>query len=193
MGVKAACHPRTAGMSSRDQKRIQSSHESYRGRFRRNRRIHIGGAGARPAAPAVEVRVVMTAAAQKFVQPLTFAALTGHRSSPACGMGHERSYSEQNGIDHISRGTMGRCAGSGSGNGQYTGEVCPRDRGQIFFHNVSRHDCAGAGGAGHEREHGHHPATQAKPVCTPARGLRVVEPGTGELACGMVGVSHGGA
>src|SRR5580704_8724146 len=52
---------------------------------------------------AIEVRVVMTAAAQRFVQPLTFAALTGHRvqtglwDEPAS----EGSTPEQNGIDHI--------------------------------------------------------------------------------------------
>src|SRR5271166_534057 len=56
---------------------------------------------------ALEVHVVMTAAACKFVQPLTFAALTGHRVISSLwddtGTG-ETAYgesNEQNGIEHI--------------------------------------------------------------------------------------------
>src|SRR5208337_4266350 len=54
---------------------------------------------------ALEVHVVMTAAACKFVQPLTFASLTGHRvitslwDEAAGGAGETAG--EQNGIEHI--------------------------------------------------------------------------------------------
>ena len=55
---------------------------------------------------ALEVHVVMTEAASSFVQPLTFAALTGHKvitslwddSGPAKLL---RRVSDQNGIEHI--------------------------------------------------------------------------------------------
>src|SRR5580698_5101250 len=51
---------------------------------------------------AIEVHVVMTAAAQRFVQPLTFAALTGHKVITSLweDWGDEDA-AEQNGIDHI--------------------------------------------------------------------------------------------
>src|SRR5208282_2454364 len=51
---------------------------------------------------ALEVHVVMTEAAQKFVQPLTFEALTGHKVITS--LWQERTPEagdEQNGIDHI--------------------------------------------------------------------------------------------
>src|ERR1039457_877001 len=53
----------------------------------------------------VEVRVIMTRAAQEFIQPLTFSSLTGHKvittmwgenGQPATGL------DEQNQIEHIS-------------------------------------------------------------------------------------------
>ena len=53
---------------------------------------------------ALEVHVVMTAAACKFVQPLTFSSLTGHRVitslwDDVAGVGDTAV--EQNGIEHI--------------------------------------------------------------------------------------------
>src|ERR1035441_4941185 len=51
----------------------------------------------------VEVHVGMTAAAQKFVQPLTFAALTGHKVITSLWEDGDagEGLAEQNGIDHI--------------------------------------------------------------------------------------------
>ena len=51
----------------------------------------------------VEVHVVMTASAQKFVQPLTFAALTGHKVITSLWDEGDpgAAVPEQNGIDHI--------------------------------------------------------------------------------------------
>ncbi len=56
---------------------------------------------------ALEVHVVMTAAATKFMQPLTFAALSGHKvitslwDEAGNGEGGYEASSEQNGIEHI--------------------------------------------------------------------------------------------
>ncbi len=71
----------------------------------------IGGIAAYKAAELVralqragaEVHVVMTASAQRFVQPLTFAALTGHRviTSLWDEFSAGEPDPEQNGIDHI--------------------------------------------------------------------------------------------
>jgi len=52
---------------------------------------------------ALEVHVVMTAAAVKFIQPLTFASLTGHKviSSLWEEWDSAEATAEQNGIEHI--------------------------------------------------------------------------------------------
>ena len=54
---------------------------------------------------ALEVHVVMTAAAGKFIQPLTFAALTGHKVITSLwddwGGDSDAAPTEQNGIEHI--------------------------------------------------------------------------------------------
>ncbi len=52
---------------------------------------------------ALEVHVVMTAAACKFIQPLTFAALTGHKviTSLWDEWDADQATTEQNGIEHI--------------------------------------------------------------------------------------------
>ena len=51
----------------------------------------------------IEVHVVMTESAQKFVQPLTFAALTGHKVITSLWDEGDpgAAVPEQNGIDHI--------------------------------------------------------------------------------------------
>ena len=51
----------------------------------------------------IEVHVVMTESAQKFVQPLTFAALTGHKVITSLWDEGDPGAAapEQNGIDHI--------------------------------------------------------------------------------------------
>jgi len=56
----------------------------------------------------LDVHVVMTEAASKFVQPLTFAALTGHKvitslwEDTGTGQTAYESSPDQNGIEHIS-------------------------------------------------------------------------------------------
>src|SRR5271169_5977493 len=54
---------------------------------------------------ALEVHVVMTAAAGRFIQPLTFASLTGHKVVTGlwdeAGGDSDAAPTEQNGIEHI--------------------------------------------------------------------------------------------
>ena len=49
---------------------------------------------------------------------------------------------------------------------------------------------AGAGGSGDEREHVAASGDQANLDTLRQRGVRVIEPGTGDLACGMVGAGR---
>ncbi|MGA3033247.1 MAG: bifunctional phosphopantothenoylcysteine decarboxylase/phosphopantothenate--cysteine ligase CoaBC [Terracidiphilus sp.] len=141
---------------------------------------------------AVEVHVVMTEAAQKFVQPLTFVALTGHRvitslwDEPDTAEGQP----EQNGIDHIAEAqwcdalvvapaTANTLAKFAHGladdflSTMYLATPAPILVAPAM--NVNMWD---------------HPAMQANLDTLRQRGVVVVEPGTGELACGMTGAGR---
>jgi len=141
---------------------------------------------------ALEVHVVVTAAACRFVQPLTFAALTGHKVITSLWEEWDPSdaTAEQNGIDHIAEAqwadafvvapaTANILAKFAHGiaddflTTMYLATTAPVLVAPAM--NVNMWD---------------HAATQANLEILRQRGVRVVEPGTGELACGMVGAGR---
>jgi phosphopantothenoylcysteine decarboxylase/phosphopantothenate--cysteine ligase len=141
---------------------------------------------------ALEVRVTMTDAAQRFVQPLTFAALTGHKvvtslwpDSEEPGAGQNAS--QDTGIEHIAEAqwadalvvapaTAGILAKFAHGmaddflTAMYLATTAPVLVAPAMNVNMWEH-----------------PATQANLELLRQRGVKVIEPGSGELACGMVG------
>ena len=143
---------------------------------------------------ALEVHVVMTESACRFVQPLTFASLTGHRvvtglwDEAAEGAGDTAA--EQNGIEHI-------------GEAQWTEAlvVAPATANILakFAHGVADDFLTTMYLAttvpvlvapAMNVNMWNHPATQANLEILRLRGVKVIEPGTGALACGMVGVGR---
>ncbi|WP_263359321.1 bifunctional phosphopantothenoylcysteine decarboxylase/phosphopantothenate--cysteine ligase CoaBC [Acidicapsa ligni] len=141
---------------------------------------------------ALDVRVVMTDAAQKFVQPLTFAALTGHKvitslwpqSAEAGGSGDGGFESS---IEHIAEAqwadalvvapatahTLAKFAHGMADDfltTMYLATAAPVLVAPAMNVNMWEH-----------------PATQANLEILRQRGVRVIEPGSGHLACGMVG------
>jgi phosphopantothenoylcysteine decarboxylase/phosphopantothenate--cysteine ligase len=141
---------------------------------------------------ALEVHVVMTGAAVKFIQPLTFAALTGHKviASLWDEWDSAEATAEQNGIEHI-------------GEAQWTDAlvVAPATANILakFAHGIAddflttlvlatRAPVLVAPAMNVNMWE--HPATQANLEILKQRGVRVVEPGTGSLACGMVGAGR---
>jgi phosphopantothenoylcysteine decarboxylase / phosphopantothenate---cysteine ligase len=141
----------------------------------------------------LEVRVVMTNAAQQFIQPLTFAALTGHKVItnlwPEAGTGEDASsgLAMDASIEHIAEAqwadalvvapaTAGILAKFAHGladdflTTMYLATAAPVLVAPAMNVNMWEH-----------------PATQANLETLRQRGVRVVEPGSGELACGMVG------
>ena len=142
---------------------------------------------------ALEVHVVMTAAAQKFVQPLTFAALTGHKVITSLW-------------DESGRGRYGapsRTASSTSArrNGPMrwwslrprptSWPSLPTASPTIFLPPCTWPRTAPVLVAPAMNVNmWNHPATQANLEILRQRGVRVVEPGTGDLACGMVGAGR---
>jgi phosphopantothenoylcysteine decarboxylase/phosphopantothenate--cysteine ligase len=143
---------------------------------------------------ALEVHVVMTAAAGKFIQPLTFVSLTGHKVISGLwdemGGDSDAAPAEQNGIEHI-------------GEAQWTEAlvVAPATANILakFAHGIAddflttmylatRAPVLVAPAMNVNMWE--HPATQANLEILRQRGVRVVEPGTGSLACGMVGAGR---
>jgi phosphopantothenoylcysteine decarboxylase/phosphopantothenate--cysteine ligase len=144
----------------------------------------------------LEVHVVMTEAAGRFVQPLTFAALTGHKVITSLwddtGTG-ETAYgtsNEQNGIEHI-------------GEAQWADAlvVAPATANILakFAHGIADDflttlylatQAPVLVAPAMNVNMWEHPATQANLETLRQRGVIVIEPGTGELACGMVGAGR---
>jgi len=136
----------------------------------------------------VEVHVVMTEAATRFIQPLTFAALTGHRVITSLwdeSGSNEGTY--ESSIEHI-------------GEAQWTDAlvVAPATANLLakFAHGIADDFLTTMYLAtpapvlvapAMNVNMWQHAAVQANLDVLRQRGVRVIEPGTGDLACGMVG------
>jgi len=141
---------------------------------------------------ALEVRVTMTESAQRFIQPLTFAALTGHKVITGLWpqQGEDGGFGDANfdaSIEHIAEAqwadalvvapaTAGILAKFAHGladdflTTMYLATTAPVLVAPAMNVNMWEH-----------------PATQANLEILRQRGVKVIEPGSGELACGMVG------
>jgi phosphopantothenoylcysteine decarboxylase/phosphopantothenate--cysteine ligase len=140
---------------------------------------------------ALEVHVVMTEAATKFVQPLTFAALSGHKVITSLWDDAGTAQGTQDSsIEHI-------------GEGQWTEAlvVAPATANILakFAHGLADDflttmylatNAPVLVAPAMNVNMWEHPATKANLETLRQRGVRVVEPGTGDLACGMVGAGR---
>jgi phosphopantothenoylcysteine decarboxylase / phosphopantothenate---cysteine ligase len=139
-----------------------------------------------------EVRVVMTSAAQRFVQPLTFAALTGHRvflslwDDPI----PQDPSPEQNGIDHIAEAQWADAlvVAPATANilAKFAHGIADDFLSTLYLATTAPVFVAPAMNV----NMWNHPATQANLEILRQRGVQIVEPGTGDLACGMVGAGR---
>src|SRR5450631_4591121 len=142
---------------------------------------------------ALEVHVVMTESATRFVQPLTFAALTGYKvvtslwDDTGTGDSSYDSSNGQNGIEHI-------------GEAQWADAlvVAPATANILakFAHGIADDFLSTMYLATRAPvlvapamnvNMWEHPATQANLEVLEGRGVRIVPPDKGPLACGMVG------
>ena len=136
----------------------------------------------------VDVHVVMTEAATRFVAPLTFEALSHHPVFyDQWALGERRRHPA-----HQPR-RRGRPAAGGARHRQHPRQVRPRHRRRRAQHAVPRHPGAGARGPGHEREHVRAPRGAGEPrrSCA-ARGVGVVEPGLGLSGLRLAGQGAAG-
>ncbi len=142
---------------------------------------------------ALEVHVVMTEAACRFVQPLTFAALTGYKvitslwEDPGTSGGGS---AEQNGIDHIAEAQWADAlvVAPATANilAKFAHGIADDFLTTMYLATTAPVLVAPAMNV----NMWNHAATQTNLQILRQRGVRVVDPGSGELACGMVGAGR---
>jgi phosphopantothenoylcysteine decarboxylase/phosphopantothenate--cysteine ligase len=140
---------------------------------------------------ALEVHVVMTEAACKFVQPLTFAALSGYKV--ITGLWDDSNSgpgSYDSSIEHIAEAQAAQALVVAPA----TADILAR-----FAHGIADNFLTTMYLAtkapvlvapAMNVNMWEHPATQANLQILRERGVRVIEPGVGDLACGMVGAGR---
>ncbi|HTW80442.1 MAG TPA: bifunctional phosphopantothenoylcysteine decarboxylase/phosphopantothenate--cysteine ligase CoaBC [Terracidiphilus sp.] len=139
-----------------------------------------------------EVHVVMTASALRFVQPLTFAALIGRRviTSLWDDYSADEPNPEQNGIDHIAEAqwTEALVVAPATANilAKFANGIADDFLTTMYLATEAPVLVAPAMNV----NMWNHAATQANLETLKQRGVRVIEPGTGDLACGMVGAGR---
>src|ERR1700685_735179 len=136
----------------------------------------------------VEVHVVMTASAQRFIQPLTFAALTGYKVITSLWEDWDaEEAAEQHGIDHIPEAQWADAlvVAPATANilAKFAHGLADDFLSTMFLATTAPVMVAPAMNV----RMWEHPAPQANVETLRARGVKVIEPGSGYLACGMVG------
>ncbi|MFP5237943.1 MAG: bifunctional phosphopantothenoylcysteine decarboxylase/phosphopantothenate--cysteine ligase CoaBC [Acidobacteriota bacterium] len=137
---------------------------------------------------ALEVHVVMTQSACRFVQPLTFAALSGHKviTSLWDDTGSAQGTAESS-IEHIgeAQGTEALIVAPATADilAKFAHGIADDFLTTMYLATTAPVLVAPAMNV----NMWNHPATQANLQVLRERGVRVVEPGSGDLACGMVG------
>lgn len=142
---------------------------------------------------ALEVHVVMTESACRFVQPLTFSALTGYKVITSLwedSTAAETGPAEQNGIDHIAEAQWADAlvVAPATANllAKFAHGIADDFLTTMYLATTAPVLVAPAMNV----NMWNHAATRANLEVLRERGVRVVEPGTGELACGMVGAGR---
>ncbi|MGA2219934.1 MAG: bifunctional phosphopantothenoylcysteine decarboxylase/phosphopantothenate--cysteine ligase CoaBC [Terracidiphilus sp.] len=141
---------------------------------------------------ALEVHVVMTASAGKFVQPLTFAALTGHKVITSLWEDWREgdASADQNGIEHISEAQWADALVIAPATANILAKFAHGIADDFLTTMYLATQAPVLVAPAMNVNMWEHPATQANLEILRQRGVRVVEPGTGDLACGMVGAGR---
>jgi phosphopantothenoylcysteine decarboxylase/phosphopantothenate--cysteine ligase len=139
----------------------------------------------------IRVQVVMTRAAQEFVRPLTFAALSGEKVITgmfAPGEGHEANIDSA--IEHIavaqSIDALVVAPATADVLAHFAQGIATDFLTTLYLATTAPVVVAPAMNV----NMWNHPATQANLEILRRRGVRIVEPGSGYLACGMTGAGR---
>jgi phosphopantothenoylcysteine decarboxylase/phosphopantothenate--cysteine ligase len=132
----------------------------------------------------LDVHVVMTRAAEEFVRPLTFAALTGHRVITT--LWQTDTY-EDSGIEHISEAQSTNlllvAPATAHTLARFAHGLADDFLSTLYLATTAPVIVAPAMNV----NMWNHPATQANLATLRQRGVAIVEPSSGYLACGMTG------
>jgi phosphopantothenoylcysteine decarboxylase/phosphopantothenate--cysteine ligase len=138
----------------------------------------------------VDVRVVMTRAAQEFVQPLTFSSLTGHKvittmwgedGQPATGL------DDEGGIEHISEAQAADAVVIAPATAHILAKMAHGLADDFLSTMLLATSAPVIVAPAMNVNMGNHPATRANLEILRARGVIIVPSGSGYLACGMTG------
>jgi phosphopantothenoylcysteine decarboxylase/phosphopantothenate--cysteine ligase len=138
--------------------------------------------------------VVMTRAAEEFVRPLTFAAISGHKvitslwgEEAGTGSGLNAETGEHSSVEHIEQAQTTRvlvvAPATADMLAKFAHGLADDFLSTMFLATTAPVIVAPAMNVNMWE----HPATRANVETLRARGVMVVEPGSGYLACGMVG------
>jgi len=139
-----------------------------------------------------EVHVVMTKSAQRFVQPLTFSALTGHKVITSLWGEWDagEGAAGENGMDHIAEAQWcdALVVAPATANilAKFAHGIADDFLSTMYLATTAPVLVAPAMNV----NMWNHAATQANLEVLRQRGVAIVEPGTGDLACGMVGAGR---
>jgi phosphopantothenoylcysteine decarboxylase/phosphopantothenate--cysteine ligase len=136
---------------------------------------------------ALDVHVVMTEAAQQFVQPLTFASLTGHKVITSLWAGDSDESNLNSAIEHIdaAQTTDALIVAPATANilAKFAQGIADDFLTTMYLATNAPVIVAPAMNV----NMWNHPATQANLALLEERGVRIVSPDSGYLACGMIG------
>ncbi len=138
----------------------------------------------------VDVRVVMTRAAQEFVQPLTFSSLTGHKV--ITGMWSEDGQAatgldDEGQIEHISEAQTADAVVIAPATAHVLAKMAHGLADDFLSTMLLATTAPVIVAPAMNVNMWNHPATRANLELLRERGVIVVEPGSGYLACGMTG------
>ena len=138
----------------------------------------------------VQVQVIMTAAAQEFVRPLTFAALSGEKVITSMFGSQAEQANLDSAIEHIavaqSIDALLVAPATADVVGKFAQGIANDFLSTLYLATKAPVIIAAAMNVNMWE----HPATQANLKILRQRGVQVVEPGSGYLACGMVGAGR---
>jgi phosphopantothenoylcysteine decarboxylase / phosphopantothenate---cysteine ligase len=136
---------------------------------------------------ALDVHVVMTEAAQQFVQPLTFASLTGHKVITSLWQGESDESNLASAIEHIDAAqttdTLIVAPATANVLAKFAQGIADDFLTTMYLATNAPVIVAPAMNV----NMWNHPATQANLALLEERGVRIVSPDSGYLACGMIG------
>ena len=141
---------------------------------------------------ALDVHVVMTAAAQRFVQPLTFAALTGHKVLTGLWApeGSDASSDAASAIEHIDAAQTTDALVIAPATADILAKMAHGIADDFLTTMVLATNAPVIVAPAMNVTMWQHPATQANLEILASRNVRIVSPESGYLACGMVGAGR---